>query len=99
MDDDERPQPPRDDPQEERRARLYRVRGIVLRRLDLGEADRIITIFTSERGKLRIVAKGSRRPSSKMAGHLEPFCATRLLVARTRGLDIISQAGNDRALS
>jgi len=81
-----------DDQSEERRARLYRVRGIVLRRRDLGEADRIITIFTAEQGKLRIVAKGSRRPSSKLAGHLEPFCATRLLVARTRGLDIISQA-------
>ncbi|MEX1158245.1 MAG: DNA repair protein RecO [Thermomicrobiales bacterium] len=77
---------------EERRARLYRVRGIVLRRRDLGEADRIITIFTAEQGKRRIVAKGTRRTSSKMAGHLEPFCATRLLVARTRGLDIISQA-------
>lgn len=92
MDDRE---PARDGPQdqiEERRARLYRVRGIVLRRRDLGEADRIVTIFTAEQGKLRIVAKGSRRPSSKMAGHLEPFCATRLLVARTRGLDIISQA-------
>lgn len=81
-----------DDPTEERRTRLYRVRGIVLRRLDLGEADRIITIFTAEQGKRRIVAKGSRRPSSKLAGHLEPFCATRLLVARTRGLDIVSQA-------
>lgn len=80
------------DPHEERRSRLYRVRGIVLRRRDLGEADRIITIFTAERGKLRIVAKGTRRPSSKMAGHLEPFCATRLLVARARNLDIISQA-------
>jgi DNA repair protein RecO (recombination protein O) len=92
MDAHEQPANDRDDQHVERRARLYRVRGIVLRRLDLGEADRIITIFTSERGKLRIVAKGSRRPSSKMAGHLEPFCATRLLVARTRGLDIISQA-------
>jgi DNA repair protein RecO (recombination protein O) len=92
MDDDGRLSDHDSERQEERRARLYRVRGIVLRRLDLGEADRIITIFTSERGKLRIVAKGSRRPSSKMAGHLEPFCATRLLVARTRGLDIVSQA-------
>jgi DNA repair protein RecO (recombination protein O) len=81
-----------DSPQEERRARLYRVRGIVLRRMDLGEADRILTIFTAERGKLRVVAKGVRRTSSKLAGHLEPFCATRLLIARTRGLDIVSQA-------
>lgn len=88
-------QPDNDQPEdqhEERRARLYRVRGIVLRRFDLGEADRIITIFTAEQGKRRIVAKGSRRPSSKLAGHLEPFCATRLLIARTRGLDIVSQA-------
>jgi DNA repair protein RecO (recombination protein O) len=81
-----------DSPQEERRARLYRARGIVLRRMDLGEADRIVTIFTAERGKLRVVAKGVRRTSSKLAGHLEPFCATRLLIARTRGLDIVSQA-------
>lgn len=74
------------------RQRLYRLRGIVLRRSDLGEADRIVTVLTAERGKVRLVAKGSRRTSSKLAGHLEPFCATRLLVARTRGLDIISQA-------
>jgi len=83
---------PQQDHHEERRARLYRVRGIVLRRMDLGEADRIVTIFTAERGKLRVVAKGVRRTSSKLAGHLEPFCATRLLIARTRGLDIVSQA-------
>lgn len=76
----------------ERRSRLYRVRGIVLRRRDLGEADRIMTILTAEQGKRRVVAKGTRRPSSKLAGHLEPFCATRLLMARARNLDIISQA-------
>jgi DNA repair protein RecO (recombination protein O) len=76
----------------ERRARLYRVHGIVLRRRDLGETDRIVTLLTLEHGKRRIVAKGSRRPASRLAGHLEPFAATRLLVARTRGLDIVSQA-------
>lgn len=77
---------------ERHRQRLYGVRGIILRRRDLGEADRIVTILTAELGKLRVVAKGSRRTSSKLAGHLEPFCASRLLIARTRGLDIISQA-------
>ena len=92
MDDRERANDDHDEPHQARRTRLYRLRGIVLRRRDLGEADRIITIFTAEQGKRRIVAKGSRRPASKMAGHLEPFCATRLLVARARNLDIISQA-------
>ncbi|HMM42597.1 MAG TPA: DNA repair protein RecO [Thermomicrobiales bacterium] len=80
------------EPESRGRQRLYRLRGIVLRRRDLGEADRIVTVLTAERGKLRLVAKGSRRTSSKLAGHLEPFSAARLLVARTRGLDIISQA-------
>jgi DNA repair protein RecO (recombination protein O) len=76
----------------DRRTRLYRVHAIVLRRRDLGETDRIVTLLTAEHGKRRVVAKGSRRPSSRIAGHLEPFCATRLLIARTRGMDIISQA-------
>jgi DNA repair protein RecO (recombination protein O) len=81
-----------DQRQEDRRTRLYRVDAIVLRRRDLGETDRIVTVLTRQHGKKRAVAKGSRRPSSRLAGHLEPFCSTRLLVARTRGLDIISQA-------
>ena len=76
----------------ERRARLYRVNAIVLRRSDLGETDRLVTIFTLEHGRRRVVAKGARRPGSRVAGHLEPFGASRLLIARTRGLDIISQA-------
>jgi DNA repair protein RecO (recombination protein O) len=80
------------DHEEDRRTRLYRLRCIVLRRRDLGETDRIVTVFSAEHGKRRVVAKGSRRPGSRLAGHLEPFCATRLLVARTRGLDIVSQA-------
>jgi DNA repair protein RecO (recombination protein O) len=78
--------------EQDRRTRLYRVRGIVLRRFDLGETDRIVTLFTLEQGKRRVVAKGSRRPGSRLAGHLEPFGSTRLLIARTRGLDIVSQA-------
>lgn len=76
----------------DRRSRLYRALGVVLRRLDLGETDRIVTIFTREHGKQRVVAKGSRRPGSRLAGHLEPFMVTNVLVARGRNLDIISQA-------
>jgi DNA repair protein RecO (recombination protein O) len=83
----------------ERRARLYRARGIVLRRQDLGEADRILTLFTAEHGKRRVVAKGTRRVSSRIAGHLEPFTAVRVLIARTRGLDIVSQVETIAAFS
>jgi len=65
---------------------------VVLRRQDLGEADRLLTIFTPDRGKLRVVAKGVRKPRSRKAGHLEPLTRARLMLARGRELDIITQA-------
>lgn len=86
-------------PQEDRRARLYRVQAIVLRRRNLGESDRILTLFTRETGKLRCVAKGTRRPGSKIAGHTEPFMLANLLMARTRGLHIVSQAEGVRSFA
>jgi len=64
----------------------------VLRRKDIGEADRILTLFTPELGKVRAVAKGIRKPRSRKAGHLELFTCTRLLLAVGRDLDIITQA-------
>jgi DNA repair protein RecO (recombination protein O) len=75
-----------------RRARLYRTTAIVLRRREIGEANRILTFLTEQQGRIRVVAKGVRRPGSRLAGHLEPFCVTSVLVARTKGLDIVSQA-------
>lgn len=63
-----------------------------MRRQDLGEADRLLTIFTPDQGKLRVVAKGVRKPRSRKAGHLEPMTRARLMLARGRELDIITQA-------
>jgi DNA repair protein RecO (recombination protein O) len=74
------------------RERVYRTEGVVLRRQDLGEADRLTTIYSRDYGKLRLVAKGVRRPQSRKAGHLEPFTRVALLIARGRELDIITQA-------
>ncbi|MCC6313957.1 MAG: DNA repair protein RecO, partial [Thermomicrobiales bacterium] len=72
--------------------RLYRTEAIVLRRLDLGEADRIYTIFTPQRGKFRIIAKGARKPLSRLGPHLEYFGRCRLLLAKGRELDVVSDA-------
>ena len=72
--------------------RLYRTEAIILRRADLGEADRLLTIFTPGRGKLRVVAKGARKPASRKSGHVELFTRSNLLIARARELDIVSQA-------
>jgi DNA repair protein RecO (recombination protein O) len=74
------------------RERVYRTEAVVLRRQDLGEADRLLTVYSLDRGKLKVVAKGARRPSSRKAGHLEPFTRVKLLLARGRELDIITQA-------
>jgi DNA repair protein RecO (recombination protein O) len=72
--------------------RLYRTEAIILRRADLGEADRLLTIFTPGRGKLRVVAKGARKPASRKGGHVELFTRSTLLIAKARELDIVSQA-------
>ncbi len=74
------------------RPRAYRTEGIVLRHSELGEADRIITLVTPLLGKLRAVAKGVRRPRSKLAGHLDLLVRGNYLIAKGSNLDIITQA-------
>jgi DNA repair protein RecO (recombination protein O) len=65
---------------------------VVLRHSDWGEADRLLTIFSREQGKLRCVAKGARKLLSRKAGHLEPFTRVALLLARGSDLWIVTQA-------
>src|SRR5215831_1935277 len=72
--------------------RVYATEAVILRRIDFGEADRILTLFTPTYGKVRAVAKGVRRTTSRLAGHLEPFTRTQLLLATGRDLDIVTQA-------
>jgi DNA repair protein RecO (recombination protein O) len=74
------------------RQRLYRTPAVVLKRMDLGEADRVLTLFTRDEGKVRAVARGVRRTTSRSAGHLEPFTLSDVLFAVGRELDVISQA-------
>lgn len=70
----------------------YKVRGIVLGRHNLGEADRIVAFFTLEQGKLRAVARGVRKTLSRQAGHIEPFSEVDLMLAQGRNLDIVTSA-------
>lgn len=70
----------------------YRVEAVVLRTHRLGEADRIITLLTRERGKVRAVAKGVRRTRSRFGSRLEPLTRADLLIAPGKNLDIITQA-------
>ncbi len=70
----------------------YREQGIVLRTWKLGEADRIVNLFTQGRGKVRAVVKGVRRTTSRMGGRLEPFAHVDLELYEGRNLDIVQQA-------
>mgnify|MGYP001573667134 FL=1 len=74
------------------RERVYRTEAVVLKRRDQGEADRILTIFTPGLGKLRVNAKGARKPSSRKSGHVELFARINLQLAKGRALDIVTQA-------
>jgi DNA repair protein RecO (recombination protein O) len=71
---------------------LYREQGIVLRTYKLGETDRIVHLLTQGQGKVRAVAKGVRRPGSRLGGRLEPFSHVDLQLYRGRDLDIVTQA-------
>ena len=71
---------------------LYREEGVVLRTQKLGEADRIVTLLTRERGLLRAVAKGVRRTTSKFGARLEPFMVADLQLFEGRTLDSVTQA-------
>lgn len=72
--------------------RTLRDEAIVLRTHKLGEADRIITLLTRENGRVRAVAKGVRRTSSKFGARLEPFMHVDLQLWTGRTLDVVTQA-------
>lgn len=72
-------------------SRAYRDQGIVLRTHKLGETDRIVTLMMQGRGKVRAVAKGVRRPGSRIGGRLEPYTHVELELHEGRSLDIVRQ--------
>lgn len=74
------------------RQRSIRTEGVILRRRDFGEKDRILTVFTRKLGRVGLIAKGVRNPSSRKAGHLETFMRSSLLIGRGRNLHILTQA-------
>lgn len=72
--------------------RVYKVDAVVLRRLSLGETDRIVTLFTRDRGKLNAIAKGARGPRSRLGGATEPFTCFEGLLSQGQNLDVLTQA-------
>lgn len=74
------------------RPRVYKTEAIVLRTMDLGEADRVLTVLTPRLGKLRVIAKGVRRPRSRIGGGLQPFSDVQLVLAVGRTWDVVTSS-------
>lgn len=72
--------------------RTITVQAIILKRQNVGEADRILTVFTKETGKLRIRAKGVRKITSKRASHIEPLNKTALTIYKGAGMPVLTEA-------
>lgn len=72
--------------------RNYKAEGVVIKRVNIGEKDKIITIFTKNFGKLVLLAKGIRAINSKKAPHLELFTHVSFYAAIGRNLDIVTEA-------
>jgi DNA repair protein RecO (recombination protein O) len=72
--------------------RIYHTEAIVLSRFELGEADRVLTLLTPHDGKLKAIAKGVRRPRSRLGGAVEPFAELHLVLARARTFDVVTSA-------
>jgi len=70
---------------------VYKANAIVLRRIPLGETDKVLTLFTREYGKLAAIAKGARRTTSRLAGASEPLMFVRALLAEGQNLDVLTQ--------
>lgn len=71
--------------------RVYKAEGIILKRKNVGEADRILTIFTKEYGKVRAIAKGVRKMTSRRAPHLEIFMRVGVILHAGKSLESISE--------
>ena len=74
------------------RPRVYKTEAIVLRSMELGEADRVLTVLTPRLGKLRVIAKGVRRPRSRIGGGLQPFSDVQLVLAVGRTWDVVTSS-------
>ncbi|MBI5285259.1 MAG: DNA repair protein RecO [Chloroflexi bacterium] len=71
--------------------RVYSTPAVVLRQRKLGDADKILTLYTERFGKVDAVVKGVRKTRSRMAGHVEPLTRANFLLAKGKSLDIVTQ--------
>ncbi|SHF33753.1 DNA repair protein RecO [Desulforamulus putei] len=72
--------------------KLYKLDAVVLKARDMREADKMITLYSIQRGKQRAVAHGAAKPNSRKRGAVQPFCYSTFMMHQGRELDSVSQA-------
>jgi DNA repair protein RecO (recombination protein O) len=80
-------------------SRVYQTEALVLRRISFGETDRVLVLFTRDRGKLSAIAKGARRPLSRLGGGCEPFIQSTVQLAVGQNLDVLTQCQVERSFA
>lgn len=78
---------------------IYKAEAIIVRSRVYGEADSILTLFTRESGKVSAIAKGVRKPSSRLRGAVQLFSHTNLVLYTGKSLDNISQGEAEESFS
>jgi len=76
--------------------RTSRTLAVVTSRFRLGEADRVVTLLSPDRGKFKAIAKGVRKPTSRLGGGVEPFAELEVALAAGRTFDIVTQVRSRR---
>ena len=70
----------------------YRIKAIVLRRADFGEYNTKVCVYSREKGMQELIARGTKKLKSKLAGHLEPFCLSEIMVISGKQYNYIGAA-------
>lgn len=70
--------------------RLYKTEAVILRQRRLGEADRILVVYTPSYGKMDVKARGVRKTTSRMSGHLQPLTRCVLQLAQGHVSDVVA---------
>lgn len=71
--------------------RTFKTTGIIIKRKNIGEADRILTILTQDLGKIQVKAKGVRKITSKRASHIEPLNHAQLTLYKTQQMPVLTE--------
>jgi len=78
---------------------LYKTEGIIIKKSNLNDLDRLLTLYSKDFGKIIVKAKSVRKNQAKLKGHLELFLYSHLMIASGRGFDIITGAETVRSFS